>query len=197
MITHYLLPEPLAAFKKRFGDTRFEIYEMEPLAMADALKKDQIDLGFYYADSPDPALESRLLGRLKSHVYASKGYLRRRSLPKNTKELLQHPFIAPGSFGADPSVPRPDGFPDHRHQRKILYEADALEAHRRFVLHGLCVGVLPDLVIREEVKRGEVVALKGPPLHRDIYCLRRRDRVLPKAVDFFVAAVRPGSRPIP
>ena len=192
MITHYLLPGPLASFKKRFGETRFEIYEMEPLAMASALKKDQIDLGFYYADIPDPALESRLLGRLRSHVYASKKYLRENPLPKKRNGFPDHPFIAPGSFGADPSAPRPDGYPDHRHPRKILYEADALEAHRRFVLHGLCVGVLPDLVFRDEARRGEVVALKGPAIHRDIYCFRRRKRVLPKAVDSFLASIAVG-----
>jgi DNA-binding transcriptional LysR family regulator len=189
MITNYLFPGPLADFKARYGETRFGIYTLEPGALAEALKKDRVDLGFHYNDNADPALESRLLGRLRSHVYASKTYLKRTPL-KGLRDVLAQPFIAPRSFGAGASSPSPDGFPDQKHPRKIQYEAEFLETHRKFVLSGLCVGVLPDLVMAEELKRGEVVALEGPPLHRDIYWFRRRNRVLPKAVDFFIAGIR-------
>jgi DNA-binding transcriptional LysR family regulator len=194
MITNYLLPGPLAAFKTRWPDTRFAIVERDPGAMTAALKKDQLDLVFYYADVPDPALESVLLGKLRSHVYASKKYLKSAPRPRTLGELLRHPFIAPPPFGAAPGFARPDGFPDQRYKRKILYEANSLEAHRRFVLSGLCVGVLPDVVMEDERRRGDVVALDGPAIHRDIYCFRRRNRVLPKAVDVFLAEVRAAIR---
>lgn len=179
MITNYLLPRPLAEFKKRHPSTRFGLYELGPSEMAAALRNDRLDLGFYYTDVQDPALESRFLGRLRSHVYASKALKRR--APASL------PFIAPRSFGADPSVPRADGYPDSSKPRNIVYEAEFLETHRRFVLDGLCVGVLPDLVMEGE--RG-VVALPGPDLHRDIWCFRRRGRSLPAAADFLVSEVR-------
>jgi DNA-binding transcriptional LysR family regulator len=174
MITNYLLPGPLAEFKKKYPGTRFGLYELGPAEMAAALKNDRLDLGFYYADVQDPALEARFLGRLRSHVYAAKGYDGR-------------DFIAPRSFGADPSVPRADGYPDAARPRNIVYEAEFLETHRRFVLDGLCVGVLPELVMAG-VKG--VVALPGPALHRDVWCFRRRGRSLPKATAFLVDAVR-------
>jgi|CXWL01.1.fsa_nt_gi DNA-binding transcriptional LysR family regulator len=177
MITNYLLPEPLAEFKTRFAATRFRIFELEPAALVEALKKDHIDFGFHYCDIADPAVESRLLGRLRSHVYAA-------------KTLKGKSFIAPRTFRPDPSAASPDGYPDKTHPRDIQYEAEFLETHRRFVLKGLCAGVLPDLVMKEEVKQGEVVVLKGPRIHRDIYWLQRRDRALPKAVDFLIAGVR-------
>ncbi|MBI4345391.1 MAG: LysR family transcriptional regulator [Elusimicrobia bacterium] len=187
MITHYLLPEPLARFKERFAETRFKLDELEPAAMAAAVAKDRLDLGFYYADVADPALEADRLGRLRSHVYASKAFLRGRKRPAGIRDLLELPFIAPPALGG---TARPDGFPDARFPRRIVYEADSLEAHRRFVLQGLCVGVLPDRVMQEEVGRGLVAPLEGPPIHREIWCFRRRGRVLPKAADFFVASVR-------
>lgn len=183
MITNYLLPGPLKTYREKVGATRFEIYELDPAAMAAAVKKDQLDLGFYYADLEDAALETSLLGRLRSHVYASRGYLK-----KNPR--AQHPFIAPRAFGADPSLPRADGYPDRRSPRDIRYEADSLEAHRRFVLAGLCVGVLPDIVMDAERRRGKVVVLESPPIHRSIYCFRRKGRALPKAADAFIASVR-------
>src|SRR5207253_616108 len=64
MITNYLLPGPLREFKTRFGATRFGLFELEPEALAEALKKDQVDFGFHYSDISDPAVESRSLGRL-------------------------------------------------------------------------------------------------------------------------------------
>ena len=190
MITHYLLPGPLLEFKARFPSTRFGIHELEPEAMAAALKRDQLDIGFYYTPLTDPGLESRCLGRLRSHVYASKIYLKSVPRPKGLRGLLGLPFIAPRYFGADPASPSPDGFPDHRYPRNIQYEAEFLETHRRFVLSGLAVGVLPDLVMKAEQKRGEVVALDGPPIYREIHWFRRKNRVLPKAADVLLAAVR-------
>lgn len=187
MVTNYLLPGPLAAFKERYPGTRFGLYELGPAEMAAALKDDRVDLGFYYTDVPDPALERRLLGRLVSHVYASKAFLRAAG---RAPDLGALPFVAPRPFGADPSLPRADGFPDQRLARDVRYEAEFLETHRRFVLDGLCVGVLPDLVVKDEARRGEVVSLKGPPLHRDVYCFTRRGRSLPKATAFLIESTR-------
>lgn len=195
MITNYLFPGPLLEFKKRYPRTRFGIYELEPRALSEALKKDQVHLGFFYSDLPDPSLESAHLGRLRSHIYASKGFLGRRGGPRSLKEVLACPFIAPRYFQADPSVPLPDGFPDHRYQRNIYYEGEFLETHRRFVLDGVAVGVLPDLVVREEWKKRKVVRLeKGPYLFRDIYVFKRRGRPLPRAADLFVREVRQSVR---
>ena len=185
MITNYLLPAPLAAFKARWPATRFGLYELGPAEMAAALKSDRLDLGFYYADLPDAALESRHLGRLRSHVYASRAFLRSAG---GVRTGL--PFIAPRAFEADPTVPRADGFPDGRLTRDVRYEAEFLETHRRFVLEGLCVGVLPDLVVAREAARGEVVGLPGPALHRDVYCFTRRGRSLPKATAFLIESTR-------
>lgn len=177
MITNYLLPGPLGEFKARFGATRFGIFELEPEALAEALKKDQIDFGFQYTDVDDPAVESHMLGRLRSHVYAAKKFAGRS-------------FIAPRPFRPGPASPSADGYPDRKHPREIQFEAEFLETHRRFVLSGLCVGVLPDLVMEEDLKRGLVVVLKSPPIHREIHWFKRRDRVLPKAVEFLIGRVR-------
>jgi DNA-binding transcriptional LysR family regulator len=177
MITNYLLPGPLAEFKARRGATRFGLFELEPAALAEALKKDQADLGFHYTELNDPAIESRSLGRLTSHLYAARG-------------CKERAFIAPRPFRADPAVPSADGWPDEKRPREILYEAEFLETHRRFVLAGLCAGVLPDLVMREDKRAGRVVALAGPPLHREIFWFKRRGRVLHPAVEELVAGVR-------
>ncbi len=177
MITNYLLPGPLGEFKARYGATRFGFFELEPAALAEALKKDQVDFGFQYTDLDDPAVESHSLGRLRSHVYAA-------------KKFAGESFIAPRPFRAAPGEASADGYPDRKHPREIQYEAEFLETHRRFVLSGLCVGVLPDLVMEEDRKRGVVVALKGPPIHREIFWFKRRGRVLPKAVDALIASIR-------
>src|SRR5581483_358047 len=152
MITNYLLPPAIAELDARFPRLAFGLYELEPRAMVAALKSDQIDLGFYYGEIPDAGLEPRPLGRLTSHVYAAKTLLRRNAALRSAKpEDL--PFVAPRYFDADPSAASPDGFPDHRVKRQVRFEAEFLETHRRLVLDGLAVGVLPDLVVREELKK--------------------------------------------
>lgn len=190
MVTHYLLPRPLLEFKKRHPGTRFGLYELGPEELAGALKRDQIDFGFYYSEIADPQLEMRHLGALRSHIYSSKRLWPAGKRGKPWKAVLELPFIAPRYFRADPSVPSPDGFPDHRHARNIQYEAEFLETHRRFVLDGLAVAVLPDLVVREEWKKGEVIRLDGPSIHRDIYFFKRKSKPLHPAVDEFLASLR-------
>lgn len=190
MITHYLLTRPLLEFKKSHPGTRFGLYELGPAELADALKKDQVDFGFYYSEIVDPELESRHLGALRSHIYASKKLWPAGKPAKSWRQVLELPFIAPRYFHADPSLPSPDGFPDQRYTRKIQYEGEFLETHRRFVLDGLAVAVLPDLVIQEEWRRKQVVRLEGPAIHRDIYFFKRRGKPLHPAIDGFISSLR-------
>ncbi|MBI3547995.1 MAG: LysR family transcriptional regulator [Elusimicrobia bacterium] len=191
MITHYLLPRPLLEFKNKWPSVRFGLYELDPRALADALKKDQIDFGLYYCEIPDPALEAKHLGSMRSHIYASKKLLPNGKAPKSLEQILSLPFIAPRYFHSDPSTPSPDGFPDHRYARNVQYEGEFLETHRRFVLDGLAVAVLPDLVIEEEWKRGLVTRLEeGPRISREVYLFKRRSRPLPQAVEAFAASLR-------
>jgi len=188
MITHYLLPQPLKALRASSPRTHFKIHELSPAAMVDAVKNDKLDLGLLYAPVQDPSVEGRSLGKIRSHVYASKEYLKKNP----SKRLEDHGFVAPREFHEDPAAPRADGFPDHRVQRRIRFEAEFLETHRRFVLDGLCVGVLPDLVMRGD--KAKVRTLDGPPLHREIYFFKRRGRSLPSVVEDFVAAVKKAVR---
>jgi DNA-binding transcriptional LysR family regulator len=189
MITDYLMPRPLLEFRERYPDTRFGIHELDPGEMAECLKKDQIDAGFYYFAIPDPALEVRRLGLLDSHICASPKLLGKRKAPR-FEEVLKLPWIAPRYFRADPAAPSLDGFPDTVHKRNIQYEGEFLETHRRYVLDGVALAVLPDLVVREELKRGEVVRLKGPRLYREIFFMKRRTRALPAAVDQLCESIR-------
>ena len=182
MITNYLLGPSLLALRKRHPSTRVGVYELGPREMAEALKKDRIDFGFYYSDDiPDPALEVVPMGRLKSSIYSTKSGL---------------PFIAPRYFGADPSEPSLDGYPDQEKPRQIQYEGEFLETHRRFVLDGIASAVLPDFVIAKELRSGLVKRMPGPKLGRDIYFFKRRGRPLPKAVDEFLAVMRKAIRKV-
>ncbi len=190
MITDYLLPKPLLEFRGRYPATRFAFYELDPAGMADALKRDQIDCGFYYADIQDPDLESRHLGSLRSHIYASRRLFAGGRVPKTFAELLKHPFIAPRYFRADPTLPSVDGFPDARWPRNIQYEAEFLETHRRFVLDGLAAAVLPDIVVKDARAQNTVMRFPGPRLGREIYFFKRKGRALASAVHYFCGLVR-------
>ena len=190
MITNYLLGPSLLAHRKAHPRTRFGVYELGPREMAAALRKNQIDFGFYYsAEIPDPALEIRRLGRLESHVYAAPSLWGGGRPPRDFKAVRALPFIAPRYFGADPAEPSLDGFPDQEDPRLIQYEGEFLETHRRFALDGIAAAVLPDFTVKRELKAGLLARLPGPPLGREIFFLKRRGRPLPKSVDAFVETV--------
>ncbi len=190
MITNYLLGPALLSYRKLHPRTRFGVYELGPREMAQALRKNQIDFAFYYsAEVSDPALEIKRLGRVESHVYAAPSLWAGKKAPKSFDEVRELPFIAPRYFGADPAEPSLDGFPDQENPRRVQYEGEFLETHRRYALDGIAAAVLPDFLIRRELKQGLVVRLPGPPLGRDIYLIKRRGRALPKSVDEFVSAV--------
>jgi DNA-binding transcriptional LysR family regulator len=190
MITNYLLAPGLKAFRDKHPGTRFGLYELGPRDMVDALKKDLIDFAFdYHAEVPDPALEVRRLGAVNSHIYAALALFPKRRIPRSFEEVLFLPFIAPRYFRGDPAEPSADGFPDQKHPRRIQYEGEFLETHRRYVLDGIAAAVLPDFVVRREWRAGVVSRLPGPPLGREIYFFKRRDRPLPQSVAIFVAAL--------
>lgn len=187
MITNYLVAPSLLEFRGRHPETRFGLHELGRRETADALKKDWIDFAFdYHGEVPDPEIETRRLGALRSHVYASRSLLPGGRVPSAVEGVLKLPFVAPRYFRADPSEPSVDGFPDQRLPRDVRYEAEFLETHRRFVLDGVAAAVLPDFTIREEWRRGRVVRLPGPPLGREIHFLKRRGRPLPRGVELFL-----------
>lgn len=194
MITDYLLPGPLREFERRHPGTRFGLHELPPEETAAALKKDQLDFALHYADLPDPALEVESLGKLTSSVYGSARAWPAARRPKSLKELLEFPFVAPRYFRADPAQPSLDGFPDRTHPRNVRYEAEFLETHRRFVLEGLALAVLPDLAVAGELRRGMVFRCPGPKIFQEIFFLKRRERPLPKAVELFRSLVRAAIR---
>ncbi|MDE2238267.1 MAG: hypothetical protein KGK30_10275, partial [Elusimicrobia bacterium] len=92
MITNYLLAPSLRAFRAKYPDTRFGVHELGAREMADALKKDWIDFAFYYhGEIPDPEIEVRRLGALRSHLYASRRLLARGRVPKTLEDALKLP----------------------------------------------------------------------------------------------------------
>ncbi len=183
LITNYLLPGPLREMRRRFPQTRIGLFSLAPRALAEALKTDRIDFGFTYSDIADSTLQSRSLGRLRSHIYAAKGRF-------TDGPPLEQPFIAPRTFEDAGGAPSPDGFPDGRLERDIHYGAEFLETHRRFVLEGVAVGVLPDLVMQKALARGAVRRLPGPRIYREIFFIKRRGRPLPGLVEDLLSGVR-------
>ena len=122
-------------------------------------------------------------------MYAAPSLWAGSKTPKTFDDVRKLPFIAPRYFGADPSEPSLDGFPDQENPRNIQYEGEFLETHRRFALDGIAAAVLPDFTVKRELRAGLLARLPGPELGREIYFLKRRGRPLPKSVDEFVETV--------
>ena len=186
MTTNYLLPGPLARISRRFPNARFAIHELPTASWVEALKKDQVDLGFYYKAIPDPALEAVRLGRTRFRIYGSRALWPRGARPASLAAVLRLPFVVPRPLNADPEAPNLDGFPDNRHRRIIRYESESLETNRKFILKGLAVGILPELAVSPEDEKSGLARLPGPSVERDLYVFKRRGRPLPAAAQALI-----------
>jgi DNA-binding transcriptional LysR family regulator len=72
------------------------------------------------------------------------------------------------------------------------WELDSNEAIKRSVAAGLGVGFLSQLVVRDEIERGELVSFRlegADPMRRSIHLLRPADRDLTPSEQAFVATL--------
>jgi DNA-binding transcriptional LysR family regulator len=126
------------------------------------LSDNELDLGMREADVAirmvmprQPGLVQRHLLTVRSHVYASHGYIQKYGKPKSVDELDQHRLII---FGEDARAPAPD-------VNWLLREGNVEQSGRVVVLRvnnvygifravesGLGIASLPDYLARESTK---------------------------------------------
>jgi len=171
----YLAPAALARFARRYPDVDVRVVSGRSRAIADALRADEIEAGIVSQLVVLPDLAARpLFDEAVPAVVAAEHPLAKR--PKVTLDevagaglVLRDPAsflhaLTVTYFAAGGSAPR------------ILMELDNTEAVKRVVLSGLGAALLPEMAIRDELRRRELVALDVPghrAPRRTIHLLQR------------------------
>jgi len=179
----YLAPRALARFASRHPQVETLVRSGHSRFVADLLRAEEVELALVSQLVLLPDLASRVLFTEAVPVVVAPSHrLARRSAVK-MDELAQAGLVVrdPAAFlhtmtmayfAAGDTAPR------------ILMELDNTEACKRVVLSGLGAALLPEMAIRTELGRGDLVQLRvegHPPPKRSIHALTRQGAELSPA----------------
>jgi DNA-binding transcriptional LysR family regulator len=119
-----------------------EIHEVLPGRIEDALLEKKIDLGITYGPVPRAGVKFTEAARVKMGVFG---------LRKFRSEKAQNlPFVIPIQplQGVPSKAVGLDGWPDHRHIRRIEFRVALMESALELCRRGLAVAYLPDFIAR-------------------------------------------------
>ena len=181
----YLAPRALARFASRHPAIETLVRSGHSRFVADLLRSEEVELALVSQLVLLPDLVSRVLFTesvpvvvSRSHRLAGRGSIKMEELAR-AGLVMRDPAaflrtITLAFFAAGDTAPR------------VLMELDNTEACKRVVLSGLGAALLPEMAIRSELARGELVQLKvegHPPPKRAIHALTRQGTELSPAAN--------------
>lgn len=164
---HLTIAPLLPSFCARYPEVRVELSLDGRIV---DLVREGFDIGLRLRVSEwrDSTLIARRITTFQSRFVASQAYLASRGRPAHPRDLASHAVIVETS-APWPSILVFDG-PDGRHEVKVdgPVRTDSSMVQRYAVLAGMGIAELPDYVVRNELKSGELVEVfahyRSPPM---------------------------------
>jgi DNA-binding transcriptional LysR family regulator len=123
------------------------------------LLSDEVDIAIRIMSAPPPHLVARELGPVRYLACASRAFADSQALPVQVQDLCALPLITASVAGRQLRMSAYRG--DERHE--LTLEPTLISENfvflRQAILAGLGVGILPDYVVEEEVRAGEVLTV--------------------------------------
>ena len=169
----YLIPEIIKALPK---DINIVLKEHIPGKLEEEIINGNIDFGISYLAIPSKELDHMKISKIKMGVYGHKKF--------NKLNFEELPFVTPVANieGTPTKVKGLDGWPEHRHPRKIKYNVSLLESALSLTREGLAVGHFPRFIVERHnqivAKAFQIQEVKIPlkiQQQQDIYLIKRKD----------------------
>jgi len=171
----YLAPAALARFARSHPDVEVTVRSGRSRAVAEALRADEIEIALVSQLIVLPEIASRPLFTEDVPVVVGRGH----AFSKRTRVSMEDLALS-GLVIRDPSAYLHTltlaWFAEAGTAPRILMELDNTEACKRVVLAGFGAALLPEMAIRDELRRGELTTLRvdGAPVpKRTIHALWR------------------------
>ncbi|SAL00918.1 LysR family transcriptional regulator [Caballeronia ptereochthonis] len=149
-----VMSEWLIAFKREYPDIVLDV--MFENRVEDLLR-DEVDIAVRVMPEPPPSLVARDMGPVRYVACASSAYAEEHGMPTQLDELRVVPVITATVVGKQTRVAA--YLDDERHE--VLLEPSLISENFTFlrdaILAGLGVGIVPDYVVMEDMRRGDVV----------------------------------------
>jgi DNA-binding transcriptional LysR family regulator len=163
------------------------------------LLRDEVDIAIRVIPEPPQNLVARAMGPVRYVACASRDYAARHPLPEQLDGLHGAPVVTAAVIGRQLRVSAYQG----EIRREVVLEPTLISENflflRQAILAGLGVGLVPDYVVQEDVRRGDVVttlddwrlSIFGTQMFMLYMPNRQHTRAIRTFIDFILARVRP------
>jgi DNA-binding transcriptional LysR family regulator len=121
------------------------------------LLRDEVDIAIRVIPEPPDNLVARELGPVRYVACASRDYAARQPLPTQLDELQGAPVVTAAVIGRQLRVSAYQG----EERREVVLEPTLISENflflRQAILAGLGIGLVPDYVVHDDLRRGEVL----------------------------------------
>jgi DNA-binding transcriptional LysR family regulator len=121
------------------------------------LLRDEVDIAIRVIPEPPDNLVARELGPVRYVACASRDYAARQPLPTQLDELQGAPVVTAAVIGRQLRVSAYQG----EERREVVLEPTVISENflflRQAILAGLGIGLVPDYVVHDDLRRGEVL----------------------------------------
>ena len=168
------------------------------------LLRDEVDIAVRVIPEPPQNLVARDLGPVRYVACASRDYAKKHPLPVQLDELQGAPVVTAAVIGRQLRVSAYQG----ETRREVILEPTLISENflflRQAVLAGLGIGLVPDYVVQEDVRKGDVVttlddwrlSIFGTQMFMLYMPNRQHTRAIRTFIDFILERVRaPGAEP--
>lgn len=125
------------------------------------LLRDEVDIAIRVIPEPPQNLVARDLGPVRYVACASSGYVQAHGLPTQLDGLQRAPVVTAAVIGRQLRVSAYQG----EERREVILEPTLISENflflRQAILAGLGIGLVPDYVVQDDVRRGAVVTTLG------------------------------------
>ncbi|MGJ7525630.1 LysR family transcriptional regulator [Variovorax sp. GB1P17] len=162
------------------------------------LLRDEVDIAIRVVPEPPQNLVARDLGPVRYVACASTDYAKKNPLPVQLDELQGAPVVTAAVIGRQLRVSAYQG----ETRREVILEPTLISENflflRQAILAGLGIGLVPDYVVQEDVRRGDVVttlddwrlSIFGTQMFMLYMPNRQHTRALRTFIDFILEQVR-------
>jgi DNA-binding transcriptional LysR family regulator len=166
------------------------------------LLRDEVDIAIRVVPEPPQNLVARDLGAVRYVACASRSYAAEHALPLQLDELQSAPVVTAAVVGRQLRVSAYQRQALGEVRREVVLEPTLISENflflRQAILAGLGIGLVPDYVVADDMRRGDVVttlddwrlSLFGTQMFMLYMPNRQHTRAIRTFIDFILACVR-------
>ena len=190
-VSTYILPRVLVDFQTRYPGVRFDITSCAMSALEHELQIGTVDLAFLLTESVQSAnLKTELLGIAPLMVAAAPGDPLAGKKRVDFRDLRGRTVLLPKADCGYRMVFE-QALLAEKVDSAVIMDLNSIEAIKKCVMAGLGLAVIPEIAVRTELKRGELIRLNwADDLETAVLMIRHQDKWISRALEDFMDCAR-------